>query len=497
MTANLISIEDAIEDLLSASAYLAERIKSADGHAAAMSAVVPRYLSQGNVDLAAELANTVEDPFTRDRLLTLVAEKCAEIDDDEYAIQLVEAIEEDGLRSEALERVALHKVNKGQLDKALEIADSMSHADYVFASAAVKLAADGQKEQAEEMLRRAEFPTAAVLALQEMAMSELACGNKDACVTLLERAKETAIEIEHNEERIRNLCEIGNHFVEAGRNDLAIGAYDAAREEAEKLGNIHRDPLIAASVMGFLHAGSADTADRTLDLVTDKTQMANCLLAFSKYYWERGERDEALDALDEAHEILRSQRDMETRDSKARFSLFGSIAAQYAGFDKAERATEIASRIDDPHRRVAALSQVATVLAIRNEDDHARHALNFIEDEADRSFALIAMSDARSNKGDQAAAAAFLDEAVHLADDIPQPTARSAAYGGIARRYLALDEKQKALDVLGRELRTVAGIRDESNRAVALASLSDLFSGGDLELPQDDRQMVGQILSRR
>ena len=40
-------------------------------------AVVPRYLANGDVDLAAELANTVDDPFTRDRLLIHVAEKCA------------------------------------------------------------------------------------------------------------------------------------------------------------------------------------------------------------------------------------------------------------------------------------------------------------------------------------------------------------------------------------------------------------------------------------
>src|SRR5262249_62001709 len=134
---------------------------------------------------------------------------------------------------------------------------------------------------------------------------------KEECLSLLDQANENAGEIEHNEERIRTICEIGNHYIEAGRNDLAIGAYNIAKEEAEQLDNIHRDSFIAAAVMGFLQAGSADTADRTLDLVTDKTQVANCLLAFSRHYWEKGEKDEALEALDEAYQILRSQRDIE------------------------------------------------------------------------------------------------------------------------------------------------------------------------------------------
>src|SRR5687767_466458 len=95
---HFISRQDAESDLLSCATYLAERITSVDGHAEAVLAVVPQYLATGNVDLAAELANTVDDPHTRDRLLTAVAEKCAALDDDEYALQLADAVEEPGLR---------------------------------------------------------------------------------------------------------------------------------------------------------------------------------------------------------------------------------------------------------------------------------------------------------------------------------------------------------------------------------------------------------------
>ena len=81
MSERLISREQAGNDVLACAAFLAENIKSSDGRAEAMRVIVPRYLAAGNVDLAAALSDTVEDPFSRDRLLIAVAEKCAEMDD--------------------------------------------------------------------------------------------------------------------------------------------------------------------------------------------------------------------------------------------------------------------------------------------------------------------------------------------------------------------------------------------------------------------------------
>ena len=497
MADHFIALEDARHDLLTAAAYVGERIRSADGHAEAMTAIVPRYLAMNNVDLAAELANSVEDPFTRDKLLMEVAQKCAEIDDDEYSFQLADSIEEIGLRSETLERIALLKISKGQIDKAISIAETLSHPDYIYAGAAVYEAQNGRRDVANDLLSRVEFPSAKVSAMQAMAMNDLAAGNKDDVIALLDEAKQTAKEIEHNEERIRTICDVGNHFVSVGRNDLAIGAYDEAKSEAEQLDNIHRDSFIGAAVMGFLHAGSMDTADRTLDLVVDKTQMSNCLLAFSKYLWERGEKQDAMDALDESYQILKSQRESETRDSRSRFTLFGSIAAQYAGFEKGERAIEIAQEIIDDTHRIAALSQVATILTVRREDEQARHALNAIDDDANRVFVLINISDAKAELAENAECIELLDEAMHLAEEVPQLTARSSAYNEIARRYAQYGELIKAGNVCDVNLATISAIRDEGSKAVALAGLSDIGSQYEIDLPETSELSLEKILTGR
>ena len=79
MAESLIAAEDARRDLLACAGFVAEGIKSSDGHSDAMKAIVPLYLERDEVDMAAEIANTVDDPFARDRLLTMVAEKCADM----------------------------------------------------------------------------------------------------------------------------------------------------------------------------------------------------------------------------------------------------------------------------------------------------------------------------------------------------------------------------------------------------------------------------------
>ena len=492
MAEHLISREEAESDLLGCAAFLAESITSRDGVAEAMSAVVPRYLERGEVDLAAELANMVDDPFYRDKLLTQVAEKCAELDDDDYAVQLAETVEDPGLRSQAFESIALQKAAKGQIEKALEISENVSHPDYVQAGIAVRLAADGKQHEADEMLEEIEFASARVSALQAIAGESFRAGNTEQAVEFLDRAAASADDIEHDEERIRTFVDIGNSFVEAKRNDKAIEAYDKARAAAEELGSVHRDSFLAGAALGFLHAGSLDLAERTLDLVGDKTQIASALLGYAREFWNKDQRDDALESIEESYQILKSQRETETRDSRARFKLFTQIAAQFAGFGKGERAIEIAHSIEDPDEQVQALTQVAGILAVRNDDEQARQALNAIDQDASRVFALIVMSDSKARNNDREAAMSLLSEVDQLVETVEQLTIRATAHNDVARRFLELGAQDRALEAARASFQTITAIRDSSRRAVELANLSDIYK--HLELSEEDRTRMATLI---
>src|SRR5262249_7171571 len=159
-----------------------------------------------------------------------------------------------------------------------------------------------------------------------------------------------------------------------------------------------------------------------------KTQMASALLGFSRDHWKKEEKDDAIDTLEESYAIVNSQRETETRDSRTRNNLLTSIAAQFTGYGKSDRGVEIALENQDPNEQTAALTQIAQILTVQKEDDLARQAINQIDEDADRLFALIAVSDAKQEHGESEAAASLLDEAATLADGINQLGMRSSAF---------------------------------------------------------------------
>lgn len=491
-----ISRDQAENDLLACAAFIGERIKSSDGRAEAMNEVVPRYLAEGNVDLAAELANALDDPYSRDKLLILVAEKCADLDDDEYALQLADAIEDHGLQAQAFERIGLVKAGKGQVEAASETADLMSHPDFVYAGIAVHQATNGNEAGSADTLARIEFPTARVSALQQIATNYIVNEKTENAVASLEQAASEADEIEHDEEKIRAICEIANLFIQAGRKDKAIETFDDARALTELLDNQHRDFFLVTCALGFLHAGSSELADRTLDLITDKTQMASALLGFARENWKNDEKDDAVDTLDEAYEILRSQRDSETRDSRTRNTLFANIATQFAGFGKTDRGVEIALENQDPNAQTSALSQIAQILTIQNEDELARQTIDQIPEDADRLFALIGMSDAKNKRGDSEGAMALLDEAAELTDTVPQHSARSGVLNEIAARYAVQGQPEKARAAALDSLSVISEIKDESSQSTAIAGLADIYADAELTLDEAEKQRLHMLVQK-
>ncbi len=490
MNEHFISRAEAESDLLACAGYIAESITGGEAQAAAMSPVVAAYLERGNVDLAAELANSVDDPFTRDRLLIAVASKCAESNDYEYAIQLVEAIEEPGFQAQGLERIGLIKADSGDTAKAREVAALMAHPDRVLAAVAIKEANEGDTAGAFATVDEIGYPGSAVVALKAIAAKNV---GTEAFVTIVDRSIREAGSIELDEERIGAYVGIGELLIETDNKARAIEVLKKARSEAEELESVYYDSLLAHISLSFLNCGEPDLADNTLDLIGDKTQIASVLLGFSRDYWRKEEKDQAFEALEEAYAILKSQRDTETRDSKAKFALFSQIAVQFAGFEKGERALEIAERIEDADQKTAAFSQIAQISTVQGRDELARQALNLITDDGDRMFALIGMSDAAA-KNDPTRAEEILDEAFQLLPRVPQTSLQASAMTALGERYSTLGSSEKAHSMVSKVIELLSEMRSQRGRVSALCDLSILVEGNGLVLNEDDKNGMKSLL---
>ena len=431
--------------------------------------------------------------FLATNFLPKSQKNAADLDDDEYALQLTDAIEDHGMQAQAFERVALVLAGKGHTAKAADVAGSMAHPDFVYAGIAVNQAAGGDTAAANVTLDGIEFPTARAFALQQIAVRQVQNNETEPALDSLDRAVAVADEIEHDEEKIRTLCDIGNLFIEAKQNEKAVEIFEKASGFAEVLDNIHRDFFLVNCSLGFLFSGSTERADSTLDLVTDKTQMASALLGFARDHWTKGEKEEAIETLEEAFAIVNSQRESETRDSRARNNLLASIAAQFAGFGKTDRGVEIALENNDEQEQTAALSQIAQILIVQKEDELARQTINSIPEDANRLLAIIALADAKQKLGEKEASVAFLDEAASLTETVPQLAARSGVLNEIAVRLIGHGETVKAREISHQNLDLICGIRDESSRAVELAKLSDVYEHANFEVSESEKLVLGRL----
>ncbi len=496
MTEHQISIEEAGGNLLACAAFLAEDIKSADGHAEAMNEIIPRFLAKDNVDLAAALADMVADPFVRDRLLSKVADKCAAIDDDEYAFQLVEAIEDYGLQAEARERIAIRKASIGEFDKARSIAAELDHPSHAYGIIAYNLTINDRQAEAREMLSQIEYPAAKVNALQFIAEYYEKNNQKEKANSILDEALVVADEIDFPEEKVRILQYIAEHFRGNGRNDKAIETFDKAKTIVEGIDGIHRDSLLAGIALGFLRAGSVELADRTLDLVADNTQIASCLVGFSQEFFEKGAQDEALETLEEAYAILKSQKDAEIRDSMARFGLLGTIAVLFAKFDKAERGIEIAQENISESDQISALTNIVQICTTQGKDELARQAVAAIIDDAQKMFALIGIADAKNELGEKEKAIELLNEAAMLCETVPQLPSRSLAYNELTTRFYTYGETAKARELSHENLETISNIRAENTRAATLVQLADIYEKEGFTLTDAEKTILQTMIGK-
>ena len=243
-----------------------------------------------------------------------------------------------------------------------------------------------------------------------------------------------------------------------------------------------------------MRAGSVELADRTLDAVQDKTQIATALLGFAREYWRRGEKDESLDALEEAYAVLKSQHERETRSTKDKYALFTNIAVQFAGFEKGDRALEIAHEIGDDEYATNALSQIARIMTLQKKDELMRQALASITDDGTRVFTLIGMSETARESGEPEKAAEFLNEAFALAEEVPQIASRSSAYNTLARRYLDNGEANLARSAASESLNSIAEIKTKAT-SQSLVGLSEIFEAGKYELTAEESRRSGRYAS--
>lgn len=491
----LIEREQAETDLLACAAFVAERIGSMDGHATSISEISLMFAAKGELDLAAGLADEIRDPHVRDLVLSEIAARCVDFNDDEYGLQLAEAIEDYGYGQQARHSLAARQAANGRFEAALSSVQQMDDPFVTIGEIAVRLAQSGDAERARELLAQIDAPSVRVQVFNELARFQLKDG-ESATDVLLESLAESE-QIEFAEEQTQLLLEIADRFHEAGQTAKAESVLTHAAQLAETLEERFRDQSLTQIALLSARFGNFEKAEQSLQNVKDPQQIASAHAGIALEYQAADQLEAALGSLEEAYAVLKSQPDRLIRDSKARFNLLATIAIRFAQMGKSERALEIALENPDDEPRSKALTSCAAIAAADHKDELARQAINAIEDYAGRVFAFVAISDTVAKKGDAEKSRQFLAEAAHLSEEIQQLTLRVEALNIVAERFVKLDERERALEMLSENLRYAQTIVDQSHQSAALANLAETYEKLEFALSREDQEILSQIVRKR
>lgn len=490
----ITDFQAAENDLFSCAVFLTDKIRNAGGRDEAIKSLTDNLLENGDVDRAAEFADSIDDNFERDRLLISVAEKCAEIEDYEYAVQIAEAIEDEGFQSDALERIAIFKAKDRKFEEASELVRNLRHADTTKGVIALEAYEFGDENFSLQIFKEIEDPAvkANIFGLCAVTASQKKLDEK--AEHFLQTARDEALKTELPEERIYSLLSTAYSCGDSGRKDIQIEILGKAQKEAEKLDGVHRNHLLSLISSAFLDAGSIDLADKTLDAVNDKTVIASTLSAYAVKFHEKGELHEALDALEESIAILESQTPGEVRDSQAAFKLSGNISVNFANFGKFSRAIELASENPSEFERISALKQIGRLAALQGNKEDMKNAIENIPIDTEKTAAMITHSNALAEINNHSEALKMLEEAREVIPSTAQVTAKIALLKSLCVGFKNLSEENKARETAQEILELCSKINDDSLKATEIAYLSTLYKKFGYKLTSDEKMILREIL---
>ncbi|MGI8556368.1 MAG: hypothetical protein ACR2LT_08450, partial [Pyrinomonadaceae bacterium] len=136
------------------------------------------------------------------------------------------------------------------------------------------------------------------------------------------------------------------------------------------------------------------------------------------------------------------------------------------------------------------------VCAKTGNDEMMRQSIAALSGENARTVALISVSDAENPTAENDTALKFLDEAFSLAENVPQPAARSVLFNEITKRFSKRGATEKARRTVSENLQTINQIRDESHRVVLILQLAEIYENCGFELNEAEKETVAIMIRK-
>ena len=486
-------------EFLTTAEKLAENLQS-DARAEAVSILAARYAKLGLVDHAIDLAETISDPFTRDNTLLEIVTGSIAFAAADYRESLLEMVDEPGMRSVAIEEIAVKYAEVGDLDNSLEFVDQLDDADAALSRIAVVSGSFSPRSIelasaiADPEIRATTFGQLAIAAQRAEARSE--------AEELRAEALRVAGEIEFSQNKIYALVGIASLHDEAGDTEQALEILSQALEESENFeampaaglsSSFPRGQALAQIVGGFARLGDFDKADLAAEQIEDPFQFANASSKEALEYFREGQVDQALTLLSEALELVLDEPVYGEQGVLVKDSMLTELALDFAIVGQFEKGLEVIEKLSSDASRNAALEHVGKQCARAGNANEVFQAAESITDDSSTTSYWLTITDVLRQSDESDLTPRALSEASRSAATIEDDYERTLSLIEVAHRFALTENSAKASELFTRALTTVSELQRDDQKALALLKADERFRELNRKPSEEERQLLKQL----
>jgi len=485
-------------DYLTCALRLAESLHG-DAHLEITEAIALYYVDAGQLDRGVELAEQVPDAYARDSLLAVITAKAVASEDEDYATELLETIEDPILHNSAIEKMAIEFARRGEFDAALGLTDQLEDNASALGAIAALYWQSGQKDEALELARSIEFAQESAIALVQLARLS---DDNDESLNLLVEARSVAEEIDSAELKVFALIAIAAGYEERAEREQSLETLNRAFEVCEDFesGNLvglsadfARDEALMEIVQGLLRLQDLSKATDVAEAIDDRFLFARANLGLAVARGKDSQPSEAAGYLDEAKSVIVELQPYGAQEAEVLDALIIDLAMSYANYKDYDEARRIIRSLTSEEKQRLVLNELGKLCGNAGDDRVVSEIAEHLGSPYDKARYWLGIYDS-ANQPELSESA--MAKALAKAEGIEQPVEKAEVFTGIALRFAKSERNPQAENYFLAATNAATLIEGSFLKARAFLRLAKASQDAGRNPNQNEQRLLEQMMAR-
>jgi tetratricopeptide (TPR) repeat protein len=463
--------EDYAVDFVEAAVRVAQTIDGLEEQSEILSSAASIYAESGQMDLALNLTEAIEDSYQRDVAFTSIAVICAAAGDDDQVDSLLEMIGDEVAYGLAIDEVAAAYTRAGEIDKAVETARRLNDSDSALSSIVRACPSRDSLTDCMEIARSIDYPELKATALIELAGQARKLEAQSETTELIEEAVAAAAEIDFPPNRIEARVRIAALYKDNDQAEQASEVLSKARGDCEETEKSERDTVryqIAAAYAG-LH--DFNTAEQLLEEIEGPYDFCLATAAVALEHHQAGDQNAAIKLLADGLEVIKDEPVYGETLLRRRYTL-ANFGNTYASMGRLEDAFQVTELLDSDEQKDEAFRDIAYISASTDNPGTALKVLEKIKDDAMRVLCEVEVVRRWTRKDQLALADHLLSNASAEIAKVEWPHQRTKCLAELAQAYELREQTSRCSEYLFEALQATAMIKGPELQGRALLGLA-------------------------